>query len=334
MKIAVIGAGAIGCVTGAYLAKAGEEVLLVGRADNVAAVNTKGLRVTGVRGDFTVKVRATQHLREEMDLILIATKTQDILEAAEDAGSYILGRPLVTMQNGVRNDEILARIVPKKDIISSVVMYAATFTNPGEVEHNFEGDLILGRAFGPNDPQVERVAAVLKQAFPVMVAPNIHGVHWMKLILNLNNALWGIVGRPMQEVFKNVEVCRLSVGLIREAVEVMDTAGIKLEPLPGFDQTKLRGLTNMPPEAAAQLYQKIMLGLTDKPITGSILQSIQRGKKSEIDYLNGEIVHLAREHHAAAPLNSYVVDLVHRVEDWGRFVGTEELLKNVPNAEV
>lgn len=330
MKIAILGAGAIGLITGAYLAQKGEEVLLIGRADNVAAVNTKGLRVTGVRGDFTVKVRAARHLREEMDLILIATKTQDILEAAEDAGSYLLGRPVVTMQNGVRNDEILSRLVPKKDIISSVVMYAATFTTPGEVEHNFEGDLILGRAFGPNDPEVQKAAETLGKAFPARVAPNIHGVHWMKLILNLNNALWGIAGQPMQAVFKNVEVCRLSVGLIREAVRVMDTAGIKLEALPGFDETKLRGLVNMPPEASAQLYQKIMLGLSDKPIIGSILQSLQRGKKSEVDYLNGEIVHLAREHNTTAPLNAYVVDMVHRVEEWGRFVGIEELLKGAP----
>ena len=143
-KIAVIGAGAVGCGLGFLLNRAGREVTLIGRADQVEVLRTKGLRVEGYAGEHQVKIPAAERLDFKPDLVLLAVKTQDVAGALRENLAYLTGTPVVTMQNGVRSDDLVSDLLPQDRIISAVVLLHANYLAPGSVTLMYEGGLWAG----------------------------------------------------------------------------------------------------------------------------------------------------------------------------------------------
>lgn len=327
MKIAIIGAGAIGSVLAGYLTKAGADIRLICHPEQLNALRGKPLVINGVRGKISVKVNAVPSLQEKVSLIILCVKTQDIYQALKENQHFVKDRLFLSTQNGVQADNTLQTFLNKEDIMSSIIMFGATYLKPGEVVHNFEGDIIIGRPFIPNDMRLNVIARVLKKAFPVVISKDIFGMKWLKLFVNFNNCLPGILGKSMQETFANEKICNLSIRLLREGLAVVDKAGIKLVSLPSFPEERIRGLASMPLEPASKILKQTMTNLSKEPLYGSILQSILRKRKSEIDYLNGQIVLLAKDNQLKAPLNEAIVNLVHQVEDTGKFLNEEELLR-------
>jgi len=217
----------------------------------------------------------------------------------------------------------------KESIISSIVMFGATYMPYNKVIHNFEGNWLIGRPFGPNDEKVKEVADFLKSAFNTAEVENISTLKWTKLFVNFSNCLPALVGKSMQETYTNPEMCKLALKLLKEGFDVVDRLGIKLVNLPDFDIEKLKGLTLMPLEAAAPIFSGIMTSLSKEPLYGSILQSIQRGKPSEIDFINGEISNQAKLHNIDSKLNACVTELVHQVEHTKKFMTHEQVLETV-----
>src|SRR6266478_2681418 len=152
MKIAVIGAGAIGGVVAAYLKKAGEDVVLVGRPEQVNVINAKGLSLKGVRGNETIKVPAATRLQGPHDLTVFTVKTQDLEEAYRENCEFLETGLVLTTQNGVQADNILSGHFERDRQMSSIVMFASTYIAAGEIIFNFEGDWIIGRPLMPLDP--------------------------------------------------------------------------------------------------------------------------------------------------------------------------------------
>jgi 2-dehydropantoate 2-reductase len=330
-KIAIIGSGAIGCVMGGYLAQAGEEVILVGKKDQVLSINERGLIIEGVRGKASVSVKAVEKLEEAVDLIVLAVKTQDVMSALEQHSLHSLQCPVLTIQNGVRADKIVSQLIEQERIISSIVMFGATYLKSGEVVHNFEGDLILGNYLGGINEKVKKVSRIMERVFYVVVSEDIMGMKWLKLFVNLNNCLPALIGESMQESFADLEMCTVSIALLREGLQLVDRSGIALHSLPTYPEERLRKLATMPVNESARIFSQIMTNLSKEPLYGSILQSIRRGKPSEIDYINGEFVSLAREDGVSAPLNKKVVEMVHQVEESNRFFSSEEVIKEFRN---
>lgn len=329
MKIAVIGAGAIGALVAGYLSQKDVALTLIGKEKDVAAIGGNGLKVDGVRGSFVIPVKVAGRLEGSIDLAILAVKTQDIVATMKVNAPALANTPVITVQNGVMAEELLAEFLPQDKVIGSIVMFGATYLEPGKVVHNFEGDWILGKAFTPDDGTLAPISALLAGAFPTPVTDNIGGMKWLKLFLNLNNCLAAITGKSMQETFAEIETSELSIRLWREALMVVDKAGIRLESLPDFPVDRLRGLTAMPIAEAGKIYSQIMTGLSREPLYGSILQSIKRGRPSEIDYLNGEIVRLGEGLTVPTPLNRRMVELVHRVENTGEFLEPKDILREV-----
>ncbi len=326
MKIAVIGAGAIGSLVAGYLAKAKEDILLVGRPLQVQALNTNGLRIQGVRGQECLPLRSAPQIDGKCDLAIFTVKTQDLENAVKENQSFLDKKTLImTTQNGVQADRILSRHFEEDQMISSIVMFGATYIRPAEVVFNFEGDWIMGRPQAANDARLEGVAEVLKKAFPVVVSEDITGMKWLKLFVNFNNCLPALVGTPMQETFADLDFCRLSVLLLKEGLDIVQKAGIRMVSLPRFPVERILGLAAMPLDQAAGIIQQTLTKLSREPLYGSILQSIMRQKTSEIDYINGEVVRVAEEINLPAPLNRKVVELVHQVEREGHFFSPEEI---------
>jgi 2-dehydropantoate 2-reductase len=329
MKIAIIGAGAIGSVLAGYLTKAGEDVRLVCHPEQYSALKEKPLTISGARGKMAIKINAVPTLQERVSLIILCVKTQDIYQALKENQQFVKDRLFLSTQNGVQADHILQTFLNREDIMSSIIMFGATYLKPGEVVHNFEGDIIIGRPFIPNDMRLNTIARVLKKAFPVVISKDIMGMKWLKVFVNFNNCLPAILGKSMQETFADERICGLSIKLLKEGLGVVDKAGIKLTSLPNFPEERFRGLAGMPLEQASKILKQTMTSLSKEPLYGSILQSILRKRKSEIDYINGQIVSLAKNHNLQAPLNEQAVGLVHEVEKTGRFFSPEEILRQL-----
>lgn len=313
-KVAVIGAGAIGSLVAGYLKLQKEDVFLVGHSDTVKAVKEKGLAISGVRGSFNLSIDIFDRLNQKADLIILATKTQGIEEVIKDNLEFLQNTPILTIQNGVQADNLLAKYIPKENIISSIVMFGATYLGLGKVVHNFEGNWIMSR-------RVE----ILNKIFPVVVADNIMGMKYLKIFVNANNCIPAILGLSMQEAFSDLEISKISIAIWKEGLEVVNKAGVKLESLPDFPLERLTKLTSLPIAEAAKIFSGIMINLSKEPLYGSILQSIKRNRLSEIDYINGEFVALAKANKFSAPLNEKLVEMVHEVEKTHNFFSKEAL---------
>jgi 2-dehydropantoate 2-reductase len=129
----------------------------------------------------------------------------------------------------------------------------------------------------------------------------------------------------MQETFADIDFCKLSVVLLKEGFDIVRTAGINLVSLPDFPVERIAGLASMPMEQAAGILNKTLTSLSKEPLYGSILQSIMRKRASEIDFINGEVVHLAKQTGQDAPLNARIVEIVHELQTNGKFFKPEDV---------
>lgn len=327
MKIAVIGAGAIGGLVAGYLKHKGGDVFLVGRPDSVEAIGKNGLHISGTRGNLLIRIDIFPELNKHVDLAILAVKTQDIEKVMGENKTHLRRAAILTTQNGIQADKILAKYVAKRNIISSIVMFGSTLLEPHKLVHNFEGKWVLGCPFAQNGDLLKEISATLNNIFLTSISDNIMGMKWLKLFLNANNCLPAIIGKSMQETFKDLELSKVSMRIWQEGLEVVNKAGIRLISLPDFPLENLMKLVNMPLEQSAKIFSGIMTNLSREPLYGSILQSIRRNRPSEIDYINGEFVALAKANEIAAGLNERLVDLVHKVERSKRFLSAQELIR-------
>ncbi len=328
MKIAVIGAGAIGGLIAGYLKLKDVDISLVGRQDSVNAIKENGLQISGARGNFNIKIDIADKLNYAPDLAILSTKTQDIEKAIKDNLDFLKKSLIVTTQNGICADGLAAKYIPKENIISSIVMFGATYLEPAKAAHNFEGPWIIGRIFERTDEKVIELSRLFDQIFPTIVTEDIKGMKITKIFVNANNCIPAILGISIQEAFLGVDISSISIGIWKEGLDIVNKAGISLVSLPDFPVERITKLTSMPITEAAKIFSGIMQNLSKEPLYGSILQSIKRGRLSEIDYINGEFVHLAKANNLRAPLNEKLVEMVHQVEQTKRFFSREELLNN------
>jgi 2-dehydropantoate 2-reductase len=325
-KIAIIGAGAVGCGMGFLQTRAGQEVTLIGRADQVEILRSEGLRVEGYAGEHQVKIPAAERLDFKPDLVLLAVKTQDVSGALRENLPWLTDVPVITLQNGVRGDDLAAELLPQDRIISAVVLLHANYLAPGSVTLMYEGGLILGRPFGPRDSLLEEAARLLGQATPTRISDNIRGAHWLKLITNLNNALPALIDGTFHQVYADPFLASLAIRIMREGLNASKKAGIRLESLPDVSVGLSRLIGFLPVKLAAKVAAaRVDRMKTPWPLLGSTLQSLRRSRPTEIDYLNGEVVELGIKTGVPTPLNAKIMELVHQVEQTGTFFNAEEV---------
>lgn len=307
------------------LSAAGEEVTLVGRGEHVRRINESGLRLSGVGKERILHPKAATFLEERPDLLLMATKTQDLAEACREVAPLVSEEtPVITMQNGVRCDEIAREFFRPQQIIGCVVFFSASYLEPGEVRWQVRGHLIIGDPFVPDPERLRRVREVLKKALPVRISRDIRASRWTKLIFNLNNALPAITGLPMQRIYFFPDTAAIPLRMMREGMEVAHRAGFGLDfSLPALAMRTMVRLPEAVPRRILGVLGRTPVGR--EPIFGSTWQSIRRGARTEVDYLNGEVVRLGRKMGLDTPYNERVVELVHEVERKGEFLSPEML---------
>lgn len=329
MKVAVLGCGAIGGLFLAYLAKQERDVVGVVRNYQKDIFNQQGLIISKGKTEEVIRVKVTTKLETEVDLAVFASKTNDLEQIIGDNLSYLKKAVVLSTQNGLRGDYILREFFKPERILTSVVMFGATFYPPNKIVSNFEGSLVVGNIFGQKISNLEEIINYLRLVSEVVESSDIRGAKYLKLFINLNNCIPACLGQSMQDTFLDPDLSRLAIKLNQEAYKVVVGSGIKLTNLPTYPKERIESLVSMDINQAASIFSKIMSSLSKEPLYGSILQSIKRKRPSEIDYINGEIVKLAEKNNLKAPLNERMVNLIHKIEKKGEFLDKEELLREM-----
>lgn len=330
MRVAVIGAGAVGGLLAALLHRAGHDVEVTARGAHLAAIRADGIVLDGGYGDHVARVDAGEVLTRAPELAILATKAQDA-DTALRANAHLLGTaPLLVVQNGLGGIRVAREVLPDSPLLGGLALFATSYLSPGRITVTAALPLVLGAADGTPRDVLDRVAAVLREALPIEVVDSLEGAQWTKLLVNHVNALPAITGLSVQQTVADPGLRRVLAASLRETVRLANRLGIRFTGLQGIPGWVLPWLGRGPLWVAARLPRLLARRMGDVPNPGSTLQSLRRGQLTEIDFLNGAVVRVAREHGLDAPINSALVDLVHEVERTGEFLPPAEVVARVP----
>lgn len=300
MKVCVIGAGAMGSVFGARLARAGHEVTFVDTwAEHVRAINESGLLVDGIDGEVRVRARALAAPPAGLgaDLAMIWTDANNTRRAAQTAAAVLAADGFaVTLQNGIGNVETLVEALGKPRVAAGSSMCSAAMRAPGHASFTHMGMTSVGEIDGGVSPRVERLRAALADAgFEARVHPDIMSLVWSKFAHNCAvNAICATTGLRVGELARVPALDRFQDRIIDEILAVTAARGIALEP-PDFRA-----------HVKDHCWRKF-----NRP---SMLQHIESGKPTEIDALNARLVEEGRRLGVPTPYNDALACLLKGVE--------------------
>ncbi|TFB48395.1 ketopantoate reductase family protein [Cryobacterium tagatosivorans] len=317
MRIAVIGAGALGGTFATLLARVGHDVTVTARGEGLAAIRADGIRLSGKFGDAQARPRALERLTEAPELTLVCTKAQDAAAAISDNAAFIDGSPVIVVQNGLDGVSTAERLLPRSDCFGALVIIAANYTEPGQVSVTTAAPTYLGRGTGPVDAATRAWQAVLGEAVPVVAIDNFVGAQWTKLIVNMLNAIPAITGMSVQAVVDHPGLRRVMTASMREAVRVGLKRGVRFGALQALGHRRLRLFSVLPLRLGQLLPLMMRVRMGDVPNLGSTQQSLRRGQRTEVDFLNGAVVREAGAAGVTAPVNALLAALVHEVEARG-----------------
>ena len=248
---------------------------------------------------------------------------------ATDAATALEGVPLVVVQNGLGGLRVAHEQLPGSPLIGGLALMAASYVSPGVVTVTGGNPLILGAGPGCSPDTMSSVAQVLGGAIEVEVTPDIVGAQWTKLLINHVNALPAITGLSVQEVVADRRLLRVMTASMRETVRIARAIGVRFGAVQGVSGGILNLIGIAPLWLGAVFPKLLRRRMGDVPNPGSTLQSVRRGRLTEIDFLNGAVVGAAAEHGLDAPVNAALVELVHEVERTGVFLTPEQVVARV-----
>ncbi|WP_236073112.1 2-dehydropantoate 2-reductase [Streptomyces tardus] len=315
LRIAVLGAGSVGCQLGGRLAPHAE-VTLIGRAAAMAVLDEKGLRLTGGGQPETlvepggVRTAAGPEAVAGADCVLVTVKSAGTEAAARELAPHLSdGTVVVSFQNGLRNAETLRSVLgAERTVVAGMVPYNIVQTEPGTYHQGSGGELLLDAG-----PEAAPLAAVLRRAgLPAQQHPDMRGVQYAKLLMNLNNALNALSGLPLREQLGQRDHRRCLAVLQREALAAYRAAGIRPARL-GLVAPRLTPTLLGLPDGVFRRVAASALAI-DEQARSSMWEDLQRGRTTEIDSLQGEIVTLAARHGQRATANERLIALVREAE--------------------
>src|SRR5215510_6573987 len=320
MTITVYGAGAIGGVTGAALARAGHEVLLVDRADDhVAAMNAHGLTIESREGAVTVPVRAISPgaLGPGLELVLLAVKSQDTPAALSVLAPRLAADgAIVSLQNGL-NEEQIAGAVGAARTVGCLVNWAADWIAPGRILHGGHGALVLGELDGRLSDRVQGLAKLLTVVAPTEVSDNVLGFTWAKHVYGALLVATAVVDAHVYEVVeRSPDVQAMLIRLVIENMDVAEAAGIKLQPFDEYDPVDYRAAARGDTAARRRAMAVIAAHYRrhTKTKTGIWRDLAVRRRKTEVGALLGATVAKARPLGIAMPLTERLIAMIEDLE--------------------
>lgn len=295
LKVAVMGAGAVGCYFGGMLARGGHDVVLIARPQHVQAIDRDGLRMQTTTFDEQVRLSASSDAAavQGADLVMFCVKSGD----TESAGRQILPhlKPdtlVLCLQNGVDNADRLRSVLPDHAVAAAVVYVATEMAGPGHVKHHGRGDLLIE----PSASSEAVAQALIAAGVPTDISPNVRGALWAKLILNCAyNAVSAIAQLPYGKTVQGEGVTDVMRDVVAECLAVAKAEGVQVAGDAHVAVGKLAA--SMPGQMS------------------STAQDLARGKRTEIDYLNGLIVQRGEALGIPTPANRVLWALVRLMEN-------------------
>ena len=303
MKIYFLGAGALGCAIGGTLAAAGSDVTLIDPFQaHVDSINRDGLRMKVGDAERIVKVRAALDSDglEPPDLVIVLVKSFHTRSAIEGALSIIGPQTaLMSLQNGMGHEEILAEVAGREHVLAGKTYVGGVMLGPGHIIAGTQDKrTVIGELDGRVSERAKAIAAEFARAeLPCEVSDNIMGVMWDKLLINVSTgALSGITGQVYGSLYAVPEIEATAIAAVAEAMAVAAASGVKLSI-----------------KAPRDAWVMAAEGLPYEFKT-SMLQSLEKGSITEIDFINGSVVRAGRKYNVPTPVNETLVAAIKGIE--------------------
>jgi 2-dehydropantoate 2-reductase len=332
MRITIVGAGALGGTVGAFLARAGEDVLFVDLVkEHVDAVNSQGMTITG-RAEFTAAAKATtpDALTGPLGWVILSVKAQHT-DSALAPIVPLLGPDsfVLSLQNGF-NEERIAAVIGRQRTVAAHVNWGADYLRPGHIMYGSEGSFFIGELDGAVTERIRALHETLCKFTEAVITQNIWGYKWAKQCWASLNFATALVDADVGDILADERNRRVGVALLAESVQLARLEGVKLEPFDGFAPDL------MAPRTAAEW--KVAMDSLDrmadaywraadrlKKRTGVWRDLAVRKRKTEVDLRVGELVRRGRTRGLPMPLNSAVWQMLHEIEDGKRAMSPENL---------
>ena len=338
MKAALIGLGAIGTIIVADLAKNEFPIYVPCKyQETLDIVKERGLKVTGVSGEYIIKenvipVLAIEDLPNDLDLVFLVTKLTEIQDAYDRVKSKLSkNHTVVTMTNGMY-EERLAEIMDGEKLLGCVVSFGATKSGHGEAIKTSMGQMFIGRKKGPMQEIDKKLVHLLSKTVPTTYSENINDEKYTKLMLNIAVASFGVFsGMTLGEMLARKYTRIVFLTVITEGVNVGTAKGVDLQKI---NNLNIRSLALTKEELQGfsfkHFYKQLIIriiGRKYKDLKSSSLQSIEKGRRTEIEYLNGYVVEQGEKYDIPTPLNKYILEEAKKFESGEKKPSLEELVK-------
>lgn len=302
MKVVIIGAGAMGCLYGAYLSQHNQVTMLDAYQPQVDAINAKGITIMEPDGTehlyAHVKASVSGAYQEVADLVIVFVKST-YTEAALKQNAALFGEHTIvmTLQNGAGNDRKIAQYVKPENIIIGTSKHNSVNMGGGKVRHSGAGVTTIGSNLTTVMPMLRQIADTMNFAgFETEISTDIQRIIWSKLFVNLSvNTFTAITRAPIGSMIDNQYAWDFAEKMICEAVDVAEADGTH------FSYMEVLNMVH-------HVCEEVSTGYS------SMYQDVQKGIATEIDAINGAIVEQARLYNVPVPYNSLIVDLIHAIE--------------------
>jgi 2-dehydropantoate 2-reductase len=295
MNIVILGAGAIGSLFGALLSKK-NDVVLIGRTSHVNAIRKNGLTIDG-KTQLNVKISAEDSVDAipfSVDLLVVTVKSYDTESVINQAKQIIHNKTVVlSLQNGLDNIKAIEHVVDRRQIIVGVTTHGAFFSKPGCIKHTGVGKTILGELDGETSERIKNIENVFnKSGIETVVSKNIIKEMWVKAVVNsCINPITAFFGCSNGYLLENPLLEKIVENVCEESTSIGNAHGINLSCQDMVQKTK-----------------EVIRNTSEN--YSSMLQSVRKGKKTEIDSINGALVDIGRTYDVDVSLNEILVSLV------------------------
>jgi 2-dehydropantoate 2-reductase len=332
LKIGVVGAGAIGGICAGWIKNAGYDVRVAVRTpEHARQIMEEGIQITGIKGDLTIKMDAVSRVEDmdgDRDMVLLGVKATEMMEAAEKLKAGLKpGAMVVSLQNGFC-EEALAGVLGRETVVGCVTGWGATLHSPCRLEMTSPGDFIVGNIDNRPDPRLEEVRAVLDNVLPTKISNNIAGDLYSKLIINsCITSVGAVCGLYLGQMLSRQKARLIFLRIMEEAMAVAKAMGVEVEVFAGkLDYYRFLEKKGFFADLKRHLFLRA-LGFKYRRLKSSSLQSLERGKKTEIDYLTGFITSNALRFNISTPVNTQVLKMVKKIEQGKARIASENLDK-------
>ena len=320
MKYAIYGAGSLGTVLGAYIAKSGTDIELINRNKaHVEALNKNGAKISGTV-EFTQKVTAItpDQMSGKYDVIILLTKQLFNKDVVTFLKPFLSDKGvIVTLQNGIPEPGI-AEIIGSEHTMGCVVEWGATLGEPGCATLTSEPDSLsfhMGKMEGITDEQFNTVKNLLEKMCPVHIEENLLGARWSKLLINATfSGLGTCMGGLFGDVSEGKYAKKVAVRCMKECIDVGHAAGIEFAPVQGKNITKLFYYNNGVKRAFAQFLLPIAMK-KHRLLEPSMLQDLKKDKPCEVDAINGVVCEWGKKCGVKTPINDKIVEIIKKEQN-------------------